>query len=317
MWFATGAGWAQWGRETHVYMPNGQPTGVIEVRLESDDMTLRTTFYTDSKGKLIIPPGYAVGKPMTLTFPGDGKTYSTTIVRWTPPAMLPEVNLKRPEDAGAAAIVEEEVFKPLPKARQLHLDGLQLLQNNKRDAAETKFRKAIEADPNFSAPYNDLAALLLASRKYSEAEQVARQGLSKNPQSFRLNFNLGTALNYLRRYQDAKGPLRTALKAKPNWTNAATQLGIALLESDQAQAAQPCLEQGTRGEGLDQAFAYMYLGKLYAEQGNYAGAVYAWEQFLKLDSTSPNATRIKNVLEQIRPQVAKPVSEIRTTGNCD
>ena len=306
-----------------IYLPTGQAIGtVVELRLESDDLRRQMEiYYSDSQGRFFIP-GISARSYFTITVPGDGKTYDTTVIHFSPGVQpsLP-IHLKPLEGfkivAKSATISTEELREPLPKAKALHDDAMALVKDKKLNAAQEKLRKAIEADPRYSAPYNDLGVVLIAQRRYADAESTLRKGLAMNPDSFHALYNLGVALNYQGRHQDATVPLRAALKKEPQWVNAEAQLGIALLETDHLEAARPCLERGLQAEGKDKTFAYLYLGKLHAQQGTFADAVYAWDQYLALDSSSANSANIRNLLEQIRPRAVGKTTEIKATGTCE
>ncbi len=70
-------------------------------------------------------------------------------------------------------------------------------------------------------------------------------------------------------------------------------LGVALLETDSPDEAEPHLLRGCQAEGHNRALAFLYLGKLYAQAGEFAKARTAWNAYLEMDPNSPNAEQIR------------------------
>ena len=305
-----------------VFMPDGSPvTEQTEIRIDSQDFSVQGSFvYTDSLGRFKTI-GLSSAKWYTLTILGDKKTFATTTIRVSP-SSEPYINIHLNAIEGfkavpkTATVSTDELREPLPKAKAVHDDGMRLIADKKFDAAAAKFREAIKIDPDFSAPYNDLAVILIDQRKYADASQVARDGLKKNPDSMRLLFNLGKALNFQSKFDDAKQPLRAALRKQPGWANAEAQLGIALEQTGDLQAARPCLERGMSAGGDDRVFDYLYLGNLYAQQSQYPEALYVWDEYLKLDGKSPNAAQVSDFVAKIRQQGIQKAAEITPSGVC-
>jgi tetratricopeptide (TPR) repeat protein len=191
------------------------------------------------------------------------------------------------------------------KASKLYAEALRDLQNGKLKSAEEKLRRAIEEDPDFTEAYNELASLQINKKQYAAAEALLRRALLKDPQSTEALLKLGICLNYLGRHREAKELLNEALKRSPNLISAHVHLGIALLETDQIAEAEPHLLRGMGASGRDQALAYLYLGKLYAEVGDVDKAIANWRIYLQLDPNSPNAERVRALLAQLGHPIDK------------
>lgn len=304
-----------------IFLPTGQAIGrIVQFDVESDDSRRQTeTYSTDSQGRFWLQ-GLTQGAAYRIVVRSDGQTYATTVYRflvmaepWIAVHLLP-LPAEKPKPGPPVSVAE--LGRADSRGREAYEKAAAALRAGKTGEAKKQLRRALELDPQHVPALNELAVLSLEDKDYKEAEKLLRRGLQQEPAEQRLLYNLGRVLNFQQRYAEAVGPLRGALKAQPQWTNAEAQLGIALLETDQPGAARPCLERGTQAQGADQVFAYLYLGKWHALQGTFAEAVFAWEQYLKLDANSPNAARIQTTLEQIRPQAVGQVSEIKASGAC-
>lgn len=190
-----------------------------------------------------------------------------------------------------------------------------LAEKSKCRPAQEKLQPALDIDPKYADACNDLnvagdpihhchraehelAELWMRVGKYDEAESLQRRALETDPDAPRLLLNLGITLNYLGRYADALEPLSKVTRLRPYWFSTHIFLGIALLEAGQPAEAQTYLECGTRAGGLVQALAYLYLGKLHAQQGEPEKAAAAWKTYLEKDPDSPNACRVRALLAE-------------------
>ena len=122
-------------------------------------------------------------------------------------------------------------------------DGLKALDANQPAAAETLFRRAVEADAtDFSAHFN-LALALSLEQKDSEAIQELRRTLELKPALYQADINLGTLLLRNKRAVEAVPVLREALDAPANSAQKSARASLlyaqALYETgDVAQANQ-------------------------------------------------------------------------------
>jgi tetratricopeptide (TPR) repeat protein len=291
-----------------VFLPNGQPLAeVIRLTVAADDPRAGPQYYfTDGQGRFIIR-GLSPLKPYTITIEGDGRRFATTVItfyaqaRGYVPVSLRPLEEKRAPKPG---LISATSYKS-ERASKLYREALRDAQNGKLKSAEEKLRRAIEEDPEFTEAYNELALVQINKKEYAAAEALLRRALLKDPQSTDTLLNLGICLNYLARHREAKEPLAEALKQNPNLISAHVHLGIALLETDQIAEAEPHLLRGMGASGRDQALAYLYLGKLYAQVGDVDKAVANWKVYLQLDPHSPNAERVRALLVQLGHPVNK------------
>lgn len=135
------------------------------------------------------------------------------------------------------------------KARRFFVEGLRLLSTNHLQAAEQQFAHSLELLPNRLSTLNNLAAVKLKLKKFSEAEEFARRATAAEASSPEAWANLGSALSALQRQAEAVQAFGQALACDPAylkaWLGKAMtflewkKLNEALLACDQAQRLGP------------------------------------------------------------------------------
>jgi tetratricopeptide (TPR) repeat protein len=295
-----------------IFLPTGQPIQeVTRFTLTSDDPRVDTQYhFTDGQGRFILP-GLRALKHYTLVVESDGRRFATTTLTfYAQPRGYVVVSLLPFEKERGAQPEVVSVGKlarpPSKKALKLYQEALDQIRKGNTKPAEDKLRQAIETDPEFVNAYNELAVLQMGKKDYAAAETILRQALQKEPEALHLLLNLGVSLNYLTRHREAIEPLRRVLEQSPDLLVAHVNLGIALLETDQITEVEAHLVRGTKADGREQALAYLYLGKLYAQTGDIPKAVEAWKTYLRIDPKSPNAEQIRTLLAQLGHPVEKP-----------
>jgi Flp pilus assembly protein TadD len=91
---------------------------------------------------------------------------------------------------------------------------------SRRDEAEEQLRKAIELDPNWARPYDNLAILYRLEGRLEEAEEAAGKALEFAPESVAAHNNMANLLISQERYEEAETYYRRAIalddtQAKP------------------------------------------------------------------------------------------------------
>jgi tetratricopeptide (TPR) repeat protein len=115
--------------------------------------------------------------------------------------------------------------------------GVALLQLNRNQEAEQRYREAIEIDPEFVEALCNLASVLQGDPQ--EAEEYLRRALRVNPKHAGARTMLGRTLAFTGRLREARAAFRKALKIAPNDADALLGLGqIALTEGrfDEAES---------------------------------------------------------------------------------
>ena len=114
------------------------------------------------------------------------------------------------------------------------------LDNEKRtDEALTNYFKALEIQPHYPDPLNNIGCILAGRNEFADAVPYFEAALRSQPGFVDAHANLAAALFKLRRFREAIPHLRAVVKEKPEDTGALNSLGNALASQGQfAEAAQ-------------------------------------------------------------------------------
>jgi tetratricopeptide (TPR) repeat protein len=83
------------------------------------------------------------------------------------------------------------------------------------DKAETRYKRAIEIQPHYVAPYTNLARLCAKSNRLQDAVDICRRGLKVVPDSADLSVTLADSLNQMGRRDEAIAELKEAQRLDP------------------------------------------------------------------------------------------------------
>jgi Flp pilus assembly protein TadD len=173
------------------------------------------------------------------------------------------VRLQRPADARREM---ESVLKERQMPSLVFALGMLDEADGKFDAAETRYRQALQLGPGNPLAANNLAMLLIKTRKRpSEALALAVQ----------------------------------ARQAMPNHPNIEGTWGCAMVENRQAQAAVAVLRAVARAQGDVDAWAHYCLGKALAEQHENAEAATHLRKVLQLDPTFLRRDEVASLLARL------------------
>ncbi len=143
----------------------------------------RVDFYVSSESTPVAYP------PAQIT---NGVDPSNPTVSLKPPAFIAETDMKKALDSGAR--------KRALKVRQ---EGYAYQRQGKYADAESAYRKAIQIDPTYAAPYNDLGVLLESQGKLADSEQAYRHALTLDPQYIQAHANLAMLYEHTQRPEEA------------------------------------------------------------------------------------------------------------------
>ncbi len=106
--------------------------------------------------------------------------------------------------------------------------GMLFMDLNAYEQAVVYLDKAIETDPGFSWPYNNLGILLHDQERFEEAEDAYRTAIVLEPGFALAHNNLGALLKQQRRIEEAEEAFREAIKLDPDFSSYYYNLAILL-----------------------------------------------------------------------------------------
>lgn len=156
--------------------------------------------------------------------------------------------------------------------------------------AEKTLMTAIDLEPMWPSPHNNLARIYLAQGRYKEAVEKYEFTLKTNPQNAATYLSLGLLYEQSREYHSAMRVYEKALRANPNFWFAANNLAFLLteasdLDSDFERAIR--LAQDALKQRPGDAFILDTLGWAHYRLGNYNQASGLIEQALVEVPASP------------------------------
>jgi serine/threonine protein kinase/cytochrome c-type biogenesis protein CcmH/NrfG len=161
--------------------------------------------------------------------------------------------------ARAAALKAVELDPELSESH-VALAGLYVGELN-WSAAETRFRRALELNPNSLDACGCYAQLLVTLGRSSEALALADRMVATNPLAANGHFQRGLALYYGRRLDDAIPSLRRALELEPDQPIATSVLTRAYALGGRLQDALDLLEDPRFANSWPLAYTYAVAGR--------------------------------------------------------
>jgi Flp pilus assembly protein TadD len=292
-----------------ILLPDGNlPSAAMRFYLTSDDGRVNEIRYTDSNGRFVLERlsnrvGYAI------SVDSDGASYASSrysfmpayeqVVRFTLNPFAP-----RPAVPGFT-VSAASGHKPEAKAIALYERAMKEIRKKHHDAGERLLLEAVDADPKYSAPLNDLGVLLMVKKNYQEAERVLKQALETDPKSLHALLNLGITMNHQGKYEDAIAPLREAVRLEPGLVAAHLHLGIALVETDQFAQADIELDRVAKSPHADKSMVHLYRGKLYARTGDFDKSIAVFNAYLEDAPQSAQASEVRALIARMQELKAK------------
>ena len=150
--------------------------------------------------------------------------------------------------------------------------GSWLDSQGRADEALTNYFQAVEIQPRYPDPLNNIGCILAARKQFAEAVPYFEAALRSRPDYGRAHENLAAALRELGRTQEAIPHLRAVLENKPQDTGALNGLGNALAGQGQYAEAVRYYEASVRAKP-DQHAAHYGLANALARLGRADDAV--------------------------------------------
>ena len=228
-----------------------------------------------------------------------------------------------------AILIYEEILKTNDVA-EIHFNlGLVLKIQNKLDAAETSFSKAISIKSEFVLAHYQLGNTKYKLNKFDESEICYQNAISLKNNFLEAYINLARAQRELRKFKEAEDNLRIAQKLNPDFLEVNVLLGLILFDRgrlsddlkhrdlDKLNEAKIILSKSIKSNP-NYAFAHQNLGIVQQELGDLSDAKVSFEEALKLDPNSIYANQnIKILLNQIKILNELGISKDKTFNNSD
>ena len=157
----------------------------------------------------------------------------------------------------------------------LHLLGVAMLQQNRREEAADLIGRAITIDPKAAEYHNNLAIVLDGLKRYDDAIESYRRAIALNANYPEAHNNLGGTYLTLGRVDEAIAEYRTAVTQKPDYAEAWDNYGSALRRGQRNHDALAAYDQAITLQP-DFAYAHYNRGTLMLAMGRFERA---WDDF--------------------------------------
>lgn len=173
-------------------------------------------------------------------------------------------------------------------------DALVLYHNGKYREAVQVCEEELASNPNRIEAYVVMCWALVRNKQYAEAEQRATEGLELSPYDLRLIEILGEAKYYLGKNQGAMEQFQKYAASAPESGSRIGScyyyMGEIFIRQGRYQHADIALSAAVKKEPLLDTW-WTRLGYTREMAGNYYEAVAAYDEALKLNSSSTDASR--------------------------
>jgi Tfp pilus assembly protein PilF/glutathione synthase/RimK-type ligase-like ATP-grasp enzyme len=165
------------------------------------------------------------------------------------------------------------------EAKQCFFEGLQLLEANNLQAAETQFARSLEIIPDRVSILNNLSAVKIKLGKFGEAESLARKAVALEEKSAEAWSNLATALGAAERPEEALRASDRAVESNRSYAMAWLARAAALRELKRYDEAMEAGDQALKLESgkyeilYQQSLNLKELNRLNEAQGMYRRAL--------------------------------------------
>jgi tetratricopeptide (TPR) repeat protein len=181
-------------------------------------------------------------------------------------AMLAQAYVRAKKPASAIALAEARIAKNPQDGFAYNLRGEIQLSQRDYAAAEGSFRKAIEIQPVWQAPHNNLAGLFLVQGKKDEAIKELESAIKANPDNLGAYLSIAAIYNQGKDYKKALETYERVLARKPDLWVANNDMAFLLAETggdlDKAMGqAQKALAQRPEDSPVLDTVGWIYFKK--------------------------------------------------------
>ena len=122
-------------------------------------------------------------------------------------------------------------------AKQLFVDGLDLIKNNEFEQAENKFLKSLKLNPDRESVLNNLSTVQIKLSKYKDAKKTSERVIQLNPKNVVAWMNLGIIEQELNNFDISLNHFNKAIEIDSLYFHVYNNKGILLCEVGQYQGA--------------------------------------------------------------------------------
>lgn len=186
------------------------------------------------------------------------------------------------------------------KARHEVQEGMKRLAKNDIEGATTRFEKAIEISPQYSAAWNQLGTIAYHQKNYELAEERFREAVRLDVDSFTAVLNLGGTLLKREKLDEALVHNKTAAERRPTDAMANSQLGHNYMLLGKMELAVRHLREAERLDPAHFTDPQLSLAEIYLRVGDRKSAAAELESFLRYRPEYQQAENIRTAIRRLK-----------------
>lgn len=197
------------------------------------------------------------------------------------------------------ATVSAIVLSIPDRAMREYEEARRSLSRREPDRASAHLSRAVEIAPQFAAAWNQLGVMAYQTRRYGDAETKFRRALAADPDAFEPLVNLGGVLLNLGRPQEALGYNQRAVTRRPNNALANSQLGMDYFDLNNPDPAEKYLKIAIQLDPAHFSHPQLTLAEIYLKRGDRPSALFQLRAFLQQHPDSPQAPAVSQEISNI------------------
>jgi tetratricopeptide (TPR) repeat protein len=291
-----------------VHEADGSPIGrSAMVTVRSPSQLTNVTVPTTEAGQALFTGLHAGDYLVEVTAPGYRNVQVQAIIAADKETenldvlMVPDSGPIGSQQAPGAPVLAPKALKETEK-------GLEALQADKLDEAESHLKRAIQLAPGFPDVNYLMGLLWMRRHDNAQARGYLEKAVALAPKHAPALQALGEVQLLLRDYPHAVASLEQSVSLRPNSWRAHWLAGAAYFQQGEYQKARDECEQALRVGQNKAGSARFLLGEAHAALGEREAALAALEQFVREQPTVAQAATAKKLMERLRT-VESPKTE--------
>jgi len=157
-----------------------------------------------------------------------------------------------------------------------------------------------QKDPENPDPWIRLGDLFYQSRRYGKAIEVYTKALDLRPARNDVRIKLGNTYFDSEAYEEAIEAYSKALITDPNNTDVITDLGTAYRRTGKPEEAVEAFRKAASIDPNHSTSRYNLGVVLFHDLNDAAGAIEAWEEFLRIEPVGERTDQVKRMIDALR-----------------
>lgn len=289
-----------------VFAPSGRPLEA-RVRIRLSTSTRGDRLFTTNQNGAFAFRGLPSGSyTITIDKEAEYKPYSASVdvmqFRGGPPQTY-TLNIRlefKDRVEVKPAVVSAEFLNVPKKALDYYNGAIEKAKTGDHLAAVEQLKLAIAEYPSFTTAFNELGVQYLKLNRLEDANQAFQNALKIDPESFPALINRGIANVMMKRYGEAVPILRKALKKNDQSAVGHYFLGQALANLGLFDEAEKGLLTSLQLGKEQMKEAHRILAIIYTSRGAKKKAVEELETYLKLTPDTPDAEKLKEMIQRLK-----------------